>query len=254
MHPRLASLRCGDGQGVSASLAFAGAAWLAACLCPAQACDVIDAEAATIASVIDGETLRLTDGRTVRLIGAKAPREPLNWRGEDPGRLLRRPARHLKASPPARAWSWRPPQRPARPPVGAGFRGGGRRTALAPARDGRARAGPGLFLRRQSRLRHRAFSRRKGRQGTAARPLGLFRLSHRRRYGPRALAPRAGSLRSARARGDSISTLRKTGAATLPSVSSANSSQPSPTAASIRTLWPASGYEREGRSSGATAR
>jgi micrococcal nuclease len=34
--------------------------------------------------VINGETLRLTDGRTVRQIGAKAPRPPLGWRGEDP--------------------------------------------------------------------------------------------------------------------------------------------------------------------------
>src|SRR6185503_5509805 len=37
-----------------------------------------------VASVIDGETLKLTDGRTVRLIGAKAPMPPLGWRGEDP--------------------------------------------------------------------------------------------------------------------------------------------------------------------------
>jgi micrococcal nuclease len=69
---------------VAASLAFAGAAWLAACLCSAQACDVSDAGAATIDSVIDGETLRLTDGRTVRLIGAKALRPRVGWRGEDP--------------------------------------------------------------------------------------------------------------------------------------------------------------------------
>jgi len=65
-------------------LAFAGAAWLDA-WCPAErACDLPASEAGTVASVIDGETLQLTDGRTVRLIGAKAPMPPLGWRGDDP--------------------------------------------------------------------------------------------------------------------------------------------------------------------------
>jgi endonuclease YncB( thermonuclease family) len=34
--------------------------------------------------VIDGETLKLADGRIVKLIGAKAPVPPLGWRGDDP--------------------------------------------------------------------------------------------------------------------------------------------------------------------------
>ncbi|MGZ8416749.1 MAG: hypothetical protein ACXWVQ_07145, partial [Methyloceanibacter sp.] len=68
-------------RGVADILAFAGAAWLAA-WCPAvRACDLPASEAGTVASVIDGETLQLTDGRTVRLIGAKAPMPPLGWRG-----------------------------------------------------------------------------------------------------------------------------------------------------------------------------
>ena len=33
---------------------------------------------------MDGETLKLTDGREVRLLGVKAPRAPLGWKGEDP--------------------------------------------------------------------------------------------------------------------------------------------------------------------------
>jgi endonuclease YncB( thermonuclease family) len=51
---------------------------------PAVACDLSAPERATVASVEDGETLTLTDGRTVRLIGAKAPSAPLGWRGDDP--------------------------------------------------------------------------------------------------------------------------------------------------------------------------
>ena len=70
-------------RGVANSLAFAGAAWLAgACCLPAQACDLSESERATVAAVIDGETLKLTDGRTVRLIGAKAPMPPLGWRSD----------------------------------------------------------------------------------------------------------------------------------------------------------------------------
>jgi endonuclease YncB( thermonuclease family) len=49
-----------------------------------RACDLSEPEAGTVASVIDGETLVLADGRTVRLIGAKAPSPPLGWRGDDP--------------------------------------------------------------------------------------------------------------------------------------------------------------------------
>jgi endonuclease YncB( thermonuclease family) len=54
----------------------------------ATACEVNETETGTVASVIDGETLQLRDGRTVRLIGAKAPRPPLNWRGDDPWPLV----------------------------------------------------------------------------------------------------------------------------------------------------------------------
>jgi hypothetical protein len=43
-----------------------------------------DPEKATVAEVLDGETLKLSDGRIVRLIAAKAPAPPLGWRGDDP--------------------------------------------------------------------------------------------------------------------------------------------------------------------------
>jgi endonuclease YncB( thermonuclease family) len=70
-------------------IAFAGAAWLAGALClPALACDLSPSETGTVAAIIDGETLQLTDGRTVRLIGAKAPLPPLGWRGENPWPLV----------------------------------------------------------------------------------------------------------------------------------------------------------------------
>ncbi len=51
---------------------------------PAMACDLPPGETATIASVIDGETLKLTDGRAVRLLGVKAPSPPLGWKGDAP--------------------------------------------------------------------------------------------------------------------------------------------------------------------------
>src|SRR5262245_8448871 len=50
----------------------------------ARACDLPPPESASVAAVLDGETLKLADGRTVKLIGAKAPVAPLGWRGEDP--------------------------------------------------------------------------------------------------------------------------------------------------------------------------
>ena len=50
----------------------------------ARACDLPPPESASIAAVLDGETLKLADGRIVKLIGAKAPVAPLGWRGEDP--------------------------------------------------------------------------------------------------------------------------------------------------------------------------
>ena len=76
-------------RGVADSLAFAGAVWLATALClPARACDLSQPETGTVAAVIDGETLQLAGGKTVRLIGAKAPMPPLGWRGEDPWPLV----------------------------------------------------------------------------------------------------------------------------------------------------------------------
>ncbi len=55
---------------------------------PAIACDLSESETGTVAAVIDGETLKLADGRVVRLIGAKAPMPPLGFRGEDPWPLV----------------------------------------------------------------------------------------------------------------------------------------------------------------------
>ncbi len=49
-----------------------------------MACALSEPETGAVAAVIDGETLRLADGRTVRLIGAKAPMPPLGFRGDDP--------------------------------------------------------------------------------------------------------------------------------------------------------------------------
>jgi endonuclease YncB( thermonuclease family) len=37
-----------------------------------------------VASILDGKTLELTDGRAVRLIGIKAPSAPLGWTGDGP--------------------------------------------------------------------------------------------------------------------------------------------------------------------------
>jgi endonuclease YncB( thermonuclease family) len=51
---------------------------------PAAACELSQPETGTVAAVIDGETLKLADGRTVRLIGAKAPMPPFGFRGDDP--------------------------------------------------------------------------------------------------------------------------------------------------------------------------
>lgn len=72
--------------GVTKSIfALAGAGWIACAFClSARACELPPPETATVAAVIDGETLLLADGRTLRLIGAKAPMPPLGWRGDDP--------------------------------------------------------------------------------------------------------------------------------------------------------------------------
>jgi micrococcal nuclease len=52
------------------------------------ACVLSEPENGTVASVIDGETLKLADGRIVRLIGAKAPMPPLGYHGDDPWPLV----------------------------------------------------------------------------------------------------------------------------------------------------------------------
>jgi micrococcal nuclease len=53
-----------------------------------EACTLSEPETATVAEIVDGETLKLNDGRTVRLIGAKAPAAPFGWRGDDPWPLV----------------------------------------------------------------------------------------------------------------------------------------------------------------------
>jgi endonuclease YncB( thermonuclease family) len=68
---------------------IAASAALFAGLCPPSwACDLPPAETGAVAAVLDGDTIELTDGRTVRLIGAKAPKPPLSWRGDDPWPLV----------------------------------------------------------------------------------------------------------------------------------------------------------------------
>jgi endonuclease YncB( thermonuclease family) len=68
---------------------FAGISCLAAGFGgAARACALSDTETGTVAAVIDGETLKLADGRIVRLTGAKAPMPPLGWRGDDPWPLV----------------------------------------------------------------------------------------------------------------------------------------------------------------------
>jgi len=71
-----------SGMCVRASIMLLGGSLL--CSPPAIACDLPRGETATVESVVDGETLKLTDGREVRLLGVKAPRAPLGWKGEDP--------------------------------------------------------------------------------------------------------------------------------------------------------------------------
>ena len=52
------------------------------------ACDLSAPEKGMVAAVIDGENVKLADGRIVRLIGAKAATPPLGYRGEDPWPLV----------------------------------------------------------------------------------------------------------------------------------------------------------------------
>ncbi|MGV1013866.1 MAG: thermonuclease family protein [Methyloceanibacter sp.] len=71
-----------------ASIGLIPAVFLVTELLAASDCDLSEPETATVASVEDGETLQLTDGRVVRLIGAKAPSPPLGWRGDEPWPLV----------------------------------------------------------------------------------------------------------------------------------------------------------------------
>jgi len=66
---------------------------------PAFACDLPLGETATVASGLDGETLTLTDGRTVRRLGIKAPSAPLGWKRDDPWRSWRRRSRCRRNRP-----------------------------------------------------------------------------------------------------------------------------------------------------------
>jgi hypothetical protein len=117
-------------------LGFAAAAWLAV-VCPARACDLPAAETGMVASVIDGETLKLTDGRTVRLIGAKAPMPPLGWRGEDPWPFVdeRRGAGGAGRKPAGGAETGRQPPRRVRSSAGASLRRHRRNPAVAAGRS-----------------------------------------------------------------------------------------------------------------------
>ncbi len=54
-----------------------------------MACELSETRAGTVAEIVDAETLKLTDGTVVRLIGAKAPRAPLSWRGDDPWPMVK---------------------------------------------------------------------------------------------------------------------------------------------------------------------
>ncbi len=55
---------------------------------PNADCMLTTPEHGVVAEVKDGETLLLADGRTVRLIGAKAPSPPLAYRGDRPWPLV----------------------------------------------------------------------------------------------------------------------------------------------------------------------
>jgi hypothetical protein len=72
-----------------------------------------DPEKATVAEVLDGETLKLSDGKIVRLIAAKAPAPPLGWRGDDPWPLVEESKLALdkvRVKQTGRTEIWRAPQ------------------------------------------------------------------------------------------------------------------------------------------------
>jgi len=58
-------------------ICLAGGAFLSPVI--ARGCDLPPGETVSVASVVDGETLALADGREVRLLGIKAPAPPMDW-------------------------------------------------------------------------------------------------------------------------------------------------------------------------------
>jgi len=64
-----------------------------------------DPEKATVAEVLDGEMLKLSDGRIVRLIAAKAPAPPLASR-----RRIKAGTRQVRVKQTGRTEIWRAPQ------------------------------------------------------------------------------------------------------------------------------------------------
>lgn len=54
------------------------------------ACDLLPSREGRVASVVDGHTLTLESGESVRLIGALAPAPPPTWSGETPWRAAKR--------------------------------------------------------------------------------------------------------------------------------------------------------------------
>ena len=72
------------GFGLVLPLGLAGALLVIGAPQAASSCALSEPQRGTVAQIIDGETLALTDGSIVRLIGAKAPSPPLGWRGDDP--------------------------------------------------------------------------------------------------------------------------------------------------------------------------
>ena len=92
-------------RGASDFVACIIAAWLGSFMLPAQACDLSPPETGTVAAVLDGETLRLTDGKTVSLIGAKARCRRSVGAVMIPGLWSMRPGQRYRPLPPAGRWS-----------------------------------------------------------------------------------------------------------------------------------------------------
>ena len=150
---------------------------------PPADCTLSGPETRMVATVNDGDSLTLTDGTVVRLIGTKAPAAPLGWRGDRPWPLVaeakealsqlasgRRNRASLRRHPPGSSW----------PRPGPGLRRQGRRTRLAARRARRQRPRPRLFLHRQSCLRERIAGSRSRGAGEARRHLGRLDLSRAR--------------------------------------------------------------------------